>query len=178
MMSHIVRRLFVQNIHAWLYTMTGCLLLVWSTISVAGPVVVTGTLLDVKVDVEACGAGYTFCDEASPSGINEGVAAVGNHSPVLLVIQIISPKNQPVTGLTESDFSVSHIISPSGSGVVKPDPLVCPSCFSDEGNGVYRLAVQRNITGNPWLAGTYFVHLEVQVTPTSSVFAVVPIKIQ
>ena len=157
--------------------MTLALLMSWSLPGMAANVV-TGELLDVSIDVETCGNSYTWCTEASPAGFNEGIATVGNHSPVMLMIQLISPSGAPITGLTVSDFSVAHIISPSGSGVVKPDPLVCPSCFRDEGEGVYRLAVQRNIIGNPWLAGTYFTHLSVQVVPAISVTSVVPIKIQ
>lgn len=172
------RQLDIANIRKWIYAFSCTLLMSWPAIGTAHPIFVTGDMLDVKVDVETCGVGYTWCSEASPTGINEGIATVGNHSPVMLMIQVIGPTNIPITGLTDSDFSVSHIISPSGSGVVKPDPLVCPSCFLEHGNGVYRLAVQRNIAGNPWLAGTYFTHLEVQLTPTVSAFAVVPIRIE
>ena len=159
------------------FAVASVFLMSWSLPGMAANIV-TGELLDVSIDEETCGVGYTWCTEASPGGFNEGIAAVGNHSPVMLMIQLISPTGVPITGLTVSDFSVSHIISPSGSGVVKPDPLVCPSCFRDEGNGVYRLAVQRNVAGNPWLAGTYFTHLSIQAAPTATVTAVVPIKIQ
>ena len=136
-----------HHYYRWAMRIVGFLLLLSTGIVSAARVVVTGDILDVKVDVETCGAGYTWCVEASPTGMNEGIATVGNFSPVLLVIQIVNPKNVPVTGLTINDFSVSHIVSPQGIAPAIPDPVVCPSCFRDHGNGVYRLAVQSNILG-------------------------------
>jgi hypothetical protein len=126
--------------------------------------------MTVVVDVDACAEGYSFCTELG----NQPAAALGNHGPVLLVIQVMRRNGNPVTGLTDSDFRIRHKMSPQGSGPVK---ATCPSCFADMGDGVYRVVVHRAPNSNPWLDGTYITQFTVQATALRQFNAIVPIEI-
>jgi len=131
-------------------------LLSWPLQVQAAPKVVTGEIINVIVDEDACLSGYSFCMELGTTNLE---AQAGNDAAVLLVMQLIKPNGQPLTGLVFTDFFVDQEITPSGAGVILPDSIACPTCFFDHGDGVYRLVMQPQF-GN-WRAGSYILQLRV-----------------
>ena len=127
--------------------------------------------MTVEVDVAPCLESYSFCTELGTAGVP---AAVGNHGPVLLMIQAIGRDGTPITGLADTAFSIRHKVSPQGSG---PTKASCASCFADHGDGVYSLVVHRATTANPWLDGVYYTQLSVTIDPQRVFRALVPIAI-
>ncbi|HMV70082.1 MAG TPA: hypothetical protein PKA64_24795 [Myxococcota bacterium] len=113
---------------------------------------ITGSIVSVVVDGDACASPYSFCSDTGSTG----APGAGNGNAVALIIQVIGPNLTPVTGLGAGAFRIVHILSPTGAGVVAPG---CASCFSDRGNGVYRYVVQPN--GGAWQTGTYVGQLQV-----------------
>jgi len=130
--------------------------MVISAIANAQPAVVTGQNLNVIVDVDACLQGFDFCTDSGSSG----PAADGNNSVVSVVIQVTRNNGTPVSGLLETNFSISSITN-SGPGVSPVFvPLAsCVSCFMEPEPGVYRLAARPSF-GN-WGDGTYVALIEV-----------------
>lgn len=127
--------------------------------------------MTVEVDVAPCVEAYSFCTELGTAGVP---AAVGNHGPVLLMIQAIGRDGVPITGLADTAFSILHKVSPQGSG---PTKATCASCFVDHGDGVYSLVVHRTAAANPWLDGIYYTQLSVTIDPQRIFRALVPIEI-
>ncbi|MDA0738503.1 MAG: hypothetical protein O2999_01800 [Nitrospirae bacterium] len=65
--------------------------------------VVTGEIVNLVVDADNCLLGTTMCTEIGTSGQQ---AQHGNDSGVLLMMQLIKPNGQPLTGLGFTDFFV------------------------------------------------------------------------
>ncbi len=115
-----------------------------------------GRNLEVVIDVDHCAlAGAIMC-----GGTGSLVpAAVGNDSIVAVFVHVRANNGTPVGGLAQSAFDLSDVFNPSGVGLAIVDATVCPNCFSELPNGVYRMAV-RPVAAN-WGTGTYVTYLEV-----------------
>ncbi|MEO3430838.1 hypothetical protein AAFN88_18430 [Pelagibius sp. CAU 1746] len=121
-----------------------------------GTIIVPNQNLDVVIDVDACDiAGHVLCGGTGSSG----AAAVGNDSIVVVFVQVRTANGLPITGLAEGDFSFTALQNPGGISLVFVQTAVCPACFAEFPDGVYRFAL-RPVSGN-WDAGTYIQALQV-----------------
>ena len=122
-----------------------------------GTIIVPNQNLDVVIDVDACGLpGGVVCGGAG----SLVAAAVGNDSVVVVFVYARAANGQPITGLTESDFSFTAVHNPPpGVSLGFLQTAVCGVCFQEFPDGVYRFAM-RPVAGN-WAQGTYIQVLQV-----------------
>jgi len=111
------------------------------------------------VDEDICAADIAPCTDF---GVGEVPAASGNTSLVALVVQLIDPRGNPITGLIESDFTFSGPIV-GGIPIQIPD---CFTCFTPivDPPGVYRIYVQPT-AGWGSLASTKVYRLRIDAGP-------------
>ena len=144
-----------------------------TAIANAQTVVVPGQNLDVVLDIDLCdSAGQVLCGGSGSTG----AAAVGNDSIIGVYIQAKLANGTPVSGLTETAFSLYAIANPpTGVNLAFVQTSVCTACFAEQTTGVYRLAI-RPVTGN-WAEGTYVVLLQVTTTGGITRQLLVPVDI-
>lgn len=136
----------------------------------AAPKVFTGEIVNLVVDEDTCLQGKNWCTELGTAGLP---AANFNTEAVVVLVQLIKPNGQPITGLAFGDFVVEAKLNTGGNGVVKADDIVCPSCFFEEGDGAYRLVLQP-VTS--WRTGTYAVQLRVSVSG-NTIYKLFPLEV-
>ena len=143
-----------------------------SSIANAETIIVPNQSLAVVIDVDACDlSGHVLC-----GGTGSLVAAeVGNDSIVVVFVHVRTANGQPVTGLSESDFSFVAVQNPPlGISLGFVQTVVCGACFAEYPDGVYRFAM-RPVTGD-WVEGTYIQVLEVSAAAVTR-RVVVPVQV-
>ncbi|WP_193368442.1 hypothetical protein [Pelagibius marinus] len=142
-----------------------------TSIANAETIIVPNQNLDVVIDVDACDiAGHVLCGGTGSSG----AAAVGNDSIVVVFVYARTANGLPITGLAEGDFSFTALQNPGGISLVFVQSGVCPACFAEFPDGVYRFAL-RPVSGN-WDDGTYIQALQV-TSGANTRQVVVPVQV-
>jgi len=112
--------------------------LLWSGTAKAQQRFVTADIIRVVVDTEICNdPGRSFCSDTGSSGIAEG----DNDYIVMLYVQVIDPRGNPITGLTNAAFAFTQV---SNFTLIQTVPFMdCTFCFLEVAfAGIYRIALQ------------------------------------
>jgi len=94
----------------------------------------TGDVIQAVAIADSCATANDACSALGASGAAEW----GNDSPIGVVVQLIRPNGDPVTGLTAADFAMDQ-----GTGA--PLQIVtCPpeECFDERPDGLYAFLAQ------------------------------------
>lgn len=146
----------MQDIGKTLAVLLACTVLMTASGAAAqSTLVVSGTFLDILVDVDHCDTSSSLCGGSG----SIGAAADGNDSIVAVYVHVKGAFGNPISGLLEADFSLNSVTNPGGVMPIFVSSAICAACFAEPEPGVYRLAA-RTAFGD-WSAGTYVTLLEV-----------------